>query len=127
MKFLQIALDKRRLNGARTDGVDAQGFGVVDSQLAGHGDDGALAGAIGKALFDSHEAGDGGDVDDGARMAVVVRVELAGKKQRQERARHQVNSADIDFEDAIEVLRFGGLNGAYMSDAGVVDKNVEAA
>ena len=66
VEFFEVALDERSFNGAGTDGVDAQRLGVFDGELAGHGDDGALAGAVGEALLDADEAGDGGNVDDGA-------------------------------------------------------------
>ena len=66
VELFEIALDEGGLDGAGADGVDAQGFGVVDGELAGHGDDGALGGAVGEALLDADKAGDGGDVDDGA-------------------------------------------------------------
>ncbi len=62
--FLQVGLDKRRVDGAGTNAVGTKFSGIVDRQLAGHGDDRALGGAIGEAFFDAHQAGHRSDVHD---------------------------------------------------------------
>ena len=124
VELVEIAFDEWGFDGAGADGVDAQGFGVVDGELAGHGDDGALACAVGEALFDADEAGYGGDVDDGACCGVVLL--LGGQEEGQEGAGDEVDGADIDVEEAVKVFGLGGLDGANVAYAGVVDEDVEA-
>ena len=63
VELFEVALDEGSVDSAGTDGVDAEVFGVVDGELAGHGDDCALGGTVGEALLDADQAGDGGDVD----------------------------------------------------------------
>ena len=84
VEFLEIALDEGRLHGAGADGVDAQSLGVFDGELARHGDDGALGGAVGEALLDADQARDRSDVDDGAGATWCCSC-CGGEKQRQER------------------------------------------
>ena len=38
---------------------------------------------------------------------------------------HQIQAADVDPEDAVEVVRFGFLHAADQSDAGVIDQDVQ--
>ena len=49
-----------------------------------------------------------------------------GEKQWHEGAGDEVDGADIDVEEAVEVFRLGGFDGADVADAGVVDEDVEA-
>ena len=121
VEFFEIAFDEGGLDGAGADGVDAQVFGEFDGKLAGHGDDRALGGAVSESLLDADQAGDGGDVDDRGDALVGV-----GKQQWQECAGDEVDAADIDVEEAVEVVGLGGLNGANVANAGVVDEQVEA-
>ncbi len=48
------------------------------------------------------------------------------QKKRQKGARDQVDGADIHVEQAVEVFRLSGFDGAYVADAGVVDQDIEA-
>ena len=70
VEFFQVALDEGSFDGAGADGVDAQGFWIFDGELAGHGKDRALAGAVGKALLDADLGGYRADVDDSCDVSL---------------------------------------------------------
>ena len=106
VELFEVALDERRFHGAGADGVDAERLGIFDGKLAGHGDDCALGGAVGEALLDADEAGDGGDVHDGADGFAVA---SGGEEQRKECAGDEVDGADVDVEEAVEVFGLGLL------------------
>ena len=114
--LVEVAFDEWGLDGAGSDAVDAELFGVVDGDLAGHGVDCAFAGAVGEALFDADETGDGAEIDDGA---------MGGEQQREGGLGDEEDGVDVDAHDAGEVL-FGGVSDvADEADAGVVDEDVE--
>ena len=49
----------------------------------------------------------------------------AAEQKRKKCARDEINGADIDVHQAVEVFGLGGLNGADVADACVVHENVE--
>ena len=64
-------------------------------------------------------------------MLTIVAVERFGRLARCEEQRHEgagdeVDGADVDVEEAVEVFGLGGFDGADVADAGVVDEDVEA-
>src|SRR5208337_1510749 len=122
VKLFKIALHEGRFHCSGADGVDAQGLGIFDGKLAGHGNHRALGGAVGEALLDANLSGDGGDVDDCAGSSAGV---FGSKKQGQKSASDEIDSADVDVDQAVEVLRLGGFNGADVADARIVDQDVE--
>ena len=126
VKLFEVTLDEGCLDGAGADGVDAQSFGIVDGELAGHGDDCALGGAVGEALLYADQAGYGGDVDYCRAVGAFIAFGSFCEEQRHKGASDEVDGADIDVEEAVEVFWLGGFDGADVADAGVVDEDVEA-
>ena len=140
------ALARRHLAGkdSRSNGVDAHLEPVVGNlkgQQLGEVVGGALGGVVGEVVLRRlGDAADGGDVDDGARVAVLVR--RRGLEEGQEGGRREEELRDVGrvgvvpfLEGGIlvveEILRhflsglgFGGL-GVHV-DAGVVDQDAEA-
>src|ERR1700738_468592 len=51
---------------------------------------------------------------------------LRSEEERQEGGSDEVDGADVDVEEAVEVLGLGGFNGADVADSGVIDEDVEA-
>ena len=58
-------------------------------------------------------------------MVPTWRSSPRGQQQRKKGTGHEVNGADIDVQQAIEIFRLGGFDGAYVADSGVVDQDVE--
>ncbi len=98
--FVEVAFNEGRLDGAGSDAVDAEFLGVVDGDLAGHGVDGAFAGAVGEALFDADRACDRADV---ARCS-------RGRRASSGKAAWVTRKTllTLTSHDAVEVL-FGGV------------------
>ena len=116
MILVEVAFDEGCLDSARRDAVDAEFFGVVDGDLAGHGVDGPLAGAVGEALFDANGTCCRADIHDRA---------VGGEQEREGRLGDEEDAFDVDVHDVVEVF-FGGVrNAAYEADASVVDEDVE--
>ena len=114
--LVEVAFDKWGLDGAGSYAIDAELFGVVDGDLAGHGVDCAFAGAVGEALFDADQTSDGAEIDYGA---------VGSEDQRECGLGDEEDGVDIDTQDADEFL-FGGVSDvADEADAGVVDKDIE--
>ena len=116
MEAFEEPFDEGGVDGAGADAVDAELGGVIDGELAGHGEDGALGGAIGEAAFDAHLPGDGADVDYAS---------VGGDQQRERGASDQIGAVDVDAKEAVEVGGRGFLDVADEADAGVVDEDVE--
>ena len=114
--FIEVAFDKWSLDGAGGYAVDAEFFGVVDGDLAGHGMDCALAGAVGEALLDADLTGDGAEVDYGA---------VGREEQREGGLGDEEDGVDVDAQDAGEVGLGGVSDVADETDAGVVDEDIE--
>lgn len=141
-----IALLGRHLarEDARGDGVDADLDTVVGDLRGEHAGEvvgGGLAGVVGVVVLGfEHDAGDGGDVDDGGGEARGQFARLL--QQGQEGGGHEVELRDVGLVDVGPVVELGGfvveevllefLGGRVAAllgvglDAGVVDEDGEA-
>src|ERR1700756_1878354 len=104
VKFFEVALDERRLNGTGADGVDAQDLWIFDGKLARHCDHSALSGAVCESLLDADQTGNGCDVDDGPDGMAFG---SGREKQREGCARDEVDGANVDVQQAVEVFGLG--------------------
>ena len=108
--FLEVAFDEGCLHGAGRDAIAADFFRIVDGDLAGERNHGALARAVSEALLDADEAGDGADVDDASLPAEHLREGGAGDQE---------DGADVDAHEAVEFVFSGVEQIADAADAGV--------
>ena len=143
--LIVTALASRHLAGvdAGRNGVDAYlepVVGHLEGEQLGEVVGGAFGGVVGKVvLCRLGDAGDGGDVDDGAGPA--VRLFRRGLQEGEEGGRHEVELRDVGAVDVVPFLEggllvveevlghfFGGLGFGGLGvdvDAGVVDEDVE--
>ena len=116
--FAQIAVDKRCVDSRGRNAIAADVVSdVVLGDGVGHGDDRAFGHGIGEAIGDGSGGGHGSHIENDT-SAEALHVADGG-------VRTVVNAFYVDGEEAIEVDFGGGLDGANVGDAGVVDENVE--
>ena len=114
--FFQVAFDERGVDRSGTDTIKANFRGVIDSQLAGHGDDGPFCGAVGEPFLHTDQARDGPDVYNRA----------FGCPQKWHREfGDQVETPNVHTVETVEVFGFGFLDAAHHADSRVVDQDVK--
>lgn len=109
--LLRRHLGRKDAGGNRVDADLQAGLGDLRGEHLVEVDGGALAGVVREvALRDLDHAADGGDVDDGARVAVLV---LGGLLQEgQERGGHEVGADDVGGVDVGPFLDAVGMLGS---------------
>jgi hypothetical protein len=78
MILLEVALDERRIDGARTNAIHAKLRGIVERKLPRHRYDCAFGGTISETLLHANQTGNGPDIDDAAVGADEQRNSGAG-------------------------------------------------
>ena len=81
--LLKIPFHEGRVHRTGTNTVDSYFFWVVDRELPGHGDNGALGRTVREPFFDPDQTGYGTDIYDVAREtggAAASRVSSSGKR-----------------------------------------------
>ena len=86
--------------------------------------DGALGRVVGGAIGRADDAGDGGQVDDGAATTPLAR---ALPQQRQGRAAAEKDAIDVDGHHTAPVIHRGFADGLAVIDAGIVDEDIKTA
>src|SRR5207249_5540856 len=116
--FGQARGDEGRLHASGTDAIHADAvFGVVQRHALRQAGDGEFGGAVSDALPHTHDAANGREVDDVARFSL--------QHCGQENFGNVEHAAHVDRVKAVQV-RAGGLEQrANVTDAGVVDQDIE--
>ena len=116
MILFEVPLDKRGVHCAGGDAVGPDLGRIIHRELTRHRDHCSLGTAIGEPFLTPTSP---------ATDPMFTMQPFAARSGGKAELRHQIQAANIDAEDAVEVVGLGFFDAADQPDTRVVDQNVE--